>query len=88
METITKDQFYNLIMSCDAELHKLPEHIQSDIKSLRKCTKNGKAHLLLTHPHGQDEYFLEYVEVDMLCPEEITETTQYAKDNRGSLVAV
>jgi len=88
METITKEQFYNLIMSCDPELHKLPEHIQSDIKSLRSCTKNGKAHLLLTHPKGQDEYFLEYVEVDMLCEEEIAETKQHAKENSGSLIAV
>lgn len=88
METITKDQFYNLIMSCDAELHKLPEHIRNDIESLRGCTKNGKAHLLLTHPKGQDQYFLEYVEVDMLCPEEIKETCIHAKENRGSLVAV
>ena len=88
METITKDQFYNLIMSCDAELQKLPEHIQNDIESLRNCTKNGKAHLLLTRPHGQDKYFLEYVEVDMLCPEEISETMQHAKENRGRLVAV
>jgi hypothetical protein len=85
---ITKVQFYNLIMSCDAELHKLPEHIQNDISSLRDCTKNGKAHLLLTRPHGQDKYFLEYVEVDMLCPEEIAETKQHAKENRGRLVAV
>jgi len=88
METITKDQFYNLIMSCDAELHKLPKHIQSDIASLRNCTKNGKAHLLLTHPQGQDQYFLDYVEVDMLCPEEIAEAQQHAKENRGRLVAV
>ena len=88
METITKDQFYNLIMSFDAELHKLPEHIQSDISSLRNCTKNGKAHLLLTRPHGQDKYFLEYVEVDMLCPEEIAETTQHAKESNGHFIAV
>lgn len=88
METITKDQFYNLIMSCVAELHKLPEHIQSDIESLRSRTKNGKAHLLLTRPHGQDSYFLDYVDVDMLCPEEIKEIFVYAKENRGSLVAV
>ena len=88
METITKVQFYNLIMSCDAELHKLPEHIRNDIEALRDCTKNGKAHLLLTHPNGQDEYFLEYVEVDMLCDEEIAETKQYAKENRGRLIAV
>ena len=88
METITKVQFYNLIMSCDAELHKLPEHIQQDISSLRDCTKNGKAHLLLTHPKGQDEYFLEYVEVDMLCAEELKETRLHAKENRGSLIAI
>ena len=88
MEEITKVQFYNLIMSCDAELRKLPDHIQQDISSLRDCTKNGKAHLLLTRPRGQDKYFLEYVEVDMLCPEEIAETKQYAKENRGRLVAV
>ena len=88
MEEITEIQFYNLIMSCDAELHKLPEHIQQDISSLRDCTKNGKAHLLLTRPRGQDKYFLEYVEVDMLCPEEIAETKQRAKESRGRLVAV
>ena len=75
-------------MSCDSELHKLPEHIRNDIEALRDCTKNGKAHLLLTHPRGQDKYFLEYVEVDMLCPEEIKETCINAKENRGSLVAV
>ena len=88
MEEITKVQFYNLIMSCDAELHKLPEHIQQDISALRDCTKNGKAHLLLTRPKGQDKYFLEYVEVDMLCSEEIAETIQHAKENRGRLIAV
>ena len=88
METITKVQFYNLIMSCDAELHKLPEHIQQDIESLRDCTKNGKAHLLLTHPKGQDKYFLDYVEVDMLCTEEIEETILHAKENRGRLITI
>ena len=88
METITEIQFNNLISSPIAAILDLPEHIQSDIESLRKCTKNGKAHLLLTHPQDQDQYFLEYVEVDMLCPEEIAETQQHAKDNRGRLVAV
>ena len=88
METITKIQFFNLIMSCDPELRKLPEHIQQDISSLRDCTKNGKAHLLLTHPKGQDDYFLEYVEVDMLCDEEIEETRLHARENRGRLIAV
>lgn len=88
MEKITEVQFYNLIMSCDAEIHKLPEHIQQDISSLRDCTKNGKAHLLLTHPEGQDDYFLEYVEVDMLCAEEIEETRLHARENRGSLVVI
>ena len=88
METITKTQFDNLISSPTSEILRLPKHIQNDIETLRSCTKNGKAHLLLTHPHGQDEYFLEYVEVDMLCPEEIAETDQRAKENRGRLVAV
>ena len=88
METITKDQFYNLIMTCDSELHKLPKHIRNDIESLRNCTKNGKAHLLLTRPKGQDEYFLEYVEVDMLCKEEIEETRMHARENRGRFIAV
>lgn len=88
MEEITEIQFYNLIMSCDSELHKLPEHIQQDISSLRDCTKNGKAHLLLTHPRDQDKYFLEYVEVDMLCSDEIAETRRHAKENRGRLIAV
>ena len=88
METITEVQFYNLIMTCDPELRKLPEHIQQDISALRDVTKNGKAHLLLTHPEGQDEYFLEYVEVDMLCAEEIEETRLYARENRGRLVAI
>ena len=88
METITKVQFYNLIMTCDSELRKLPEHIQQDIKALRNCTKSGKAHLLLTHPKGQDEYFLEYVEVDMLCKEEIEETRLHARENRGRFIAV
>ena len=88
METITEVQFYNLIMSCDAELHKLPEHIQGDIASLRDCTENGKAHLLLTHPKGQDKYFLEYVEVDMLSDEEIEETRLHARENRGRFIAI
>ena len=88
METITKDQFYNLIMTCDSELHKLPEHIQQDISALRGCTKNGKAHLLLTRPKGQDKYFLEYVEVDMLCEEEIEETRLLARENRGRFIAI
>ena len=88
MEKITKVQFYNLIMTCDSEIHKLPEHIQQDIESLRDCTKNGKAYLLLTHPEGQDEYFLEYVEVDMLTPREMYETRLRARENRGRLVAI
>lgn len=88
METITKVQFYNLIMTCDTELRKLPEHIQQDIESLRDCTKNGKAHLLLTHPKGQDKYFLECVEVDELCDEEIAETRQHARENRGRFIAI
>tara|TARA_Y100001970_G_scaffold82192_2_gene104106 strand:- start:325 stop:591 length:267 start_codon:yes stop_codon:yes gene_type:complete len=88
METISKEQFYNLIMSCDEELLKLPEHIRQDIEALRDCTKNGKAHLLLTHPKGQDKYFLEYVEVDMLVDEEIEETHLYARENRGRLITV
>ncbi len=88
MESITKVQFYNLLMSCDSELLKLPEHIRNDIESLRDCTKNGKAHLLLTHPKGQDKYFLDYVEVDMLCSEEIEETILHAKENRGRLITI
>ena len=88
METITKVQFYNLIMTCDAEIHNLPEHIQQDISSLRDCTKSGKAHLLLTNPEWQDEYFLEYVEVDELCDEEIEETRLHARENRVCLVAI
>tara|TARA_B100001094_G_C18126879_1_gene770005 strand:- start:105 stop:371 length:267 start_codon:yes stop_codon:yes gene_type:complete len=88
MESITKIQFYNLIMTCDSELHKLPEHIRNDIESLRDCTHNGKAHLLLTHPKGQDKYFLDYVEVDMLCAEELAETRLYAAENRGRFIAI
>jgi len=88
MESITKVQFYNLLMSCDSELLKLPEHIRNAIESLRDCTKNGKAHLLLTHPKGQDKYFLDYVEVDMLCSEEIEETILHAKENRGRLITI
>tara|TARA_B100000035_G_C21004252_1_gene556438 strand:+ start:186 stop:452 length:267 start_codon:yes stop_codon:yes gene_type:complete len=88
METITKVQFYNLIMTCDSELHKLPKHIQQDISALRDCTKNGKAHLLLTYPKGQDKYFLEYVEVDMLSAEEIEETRLHARENRGRFIAI
>ena len=88
MEEITEKQFLNLIMSCDVEWYKLPRHIRNDIESLRACTKSGKAHLLLTWPRGQDKYFLEYVEVDMLSDEEIRETCIYAKENRGGLVAV
>jgi len=88
METITKDQFYNLIMTSDSELHKLPKHIQQDIAALKDCTRSGKAHLLLTRPKGQDEYFLEYVEVDMLCEEEIEETRLHARENRGRFIAI
>lgn len=88
METITKIQFYNLIMTCDSEIHKLPEHIQQDISSVRDCTKSGKAHLLLTHPKGQDEYFLEYIEIDELCAEELKEIRLHARENRGRLVAI
>jgi len=88
MEEITEKQFLNLIMSCDVEWHKFPRHIRNDVESLRKCTKNGKAYLLLTWPKGQDKHFLEYVEIDKLCPEEIKETCIYAKENRGGLVAV
>tara|TARA_B000000557_G_scaffold264643_1_gene270772 strand:- start:4505 stop:4771 length:267 start_codon:yes stop_codon:yes gene_type:complete len=88
MEKITKEQFFNLIMSCDPEIHKLPEYIREDINALRSCTKNNKAHLLLTHPRSSDEYFLEYVEVDMLCSEEIDEICRHAKENRGRLIAI
>ena len=88
MAPITKVQFYNLIMSCDSEIHKLPEHIRNDIESLRDCTNNGKAHLLLTHPKGQDRYFLDYVEVDELCAEELEETRRHAKENRGRFIAI
>jgi len=88
METITKVQFYNLIMTCDSELHKLPDHIRNNIASLRDYTKNGKAHLLLTHPKGQDEYFLDYVEIDELCDEEIEETRLHARENRGRFIAI
>lgn len=88
METITEIQFNNLIASPATEIPRLPAHIQSDISSLRDCTQNGKAHLLLTHPKGQDEYFLEFVEVDMLCSDEIAETRRHAKENRGCLIAV
>jgi len=88
METITKVQFYNLIMTCDSEIHRLPEHIRNDIESLRDCTKNGKAYLLLTHPKGQDKYFLEYVEVDELCDEEIKETRLHARENRGRFITI
>ena len=88
MVKITRSQFYNLIMSCDAEIHKLPEHVRQNISALRDLTKNGKAHLILTHPKGQDNYFLEYVEVDELSDEEIVETRVHAKENRGAFVAV
>ena len=88
MEEITKIQFNNLIASPDSEILRLPEHIRNDIESLRDCTKNGKAHLLLTHPRGQDKYFLEYVEVDMLCAEEIEETRLHARENRGRFIAI
>ena len=86
METITEIQFNNLISSPDAAILNLPEHIQSDIESLRRCTKNGKAHLLLTQ--YEDCFYLEYVEVDALCPEEIAETTQHAKESNGHFIAV
>ena len=87
MEIITKTQFDNLITQ-KTEILDLPKHILDDIKSLRKCTKNGKAHLLLTHPHDQNEYYLEYVEVDELCDEEIAETQLRAKENRGHFIAI
>jgi hypothetical protein len=90
METITEIQFNNLISSedPDSEIQRLPEHIRNDIESLRDCTESGKAHLLLTHPLGQDKYFLEYVAVDELCDEELAETLLRAKEDRGHLVAV
>lgn len=88
MQEITKIQFNNLIASPASEIPRLPQHIQQDISTLRKCTKNGKAHLLLTHPKGQDKCFLEYVEVDMLCDQEILETRLHAKENRGKMIAV
>ena len=88
METITEIQFNNLISSPTSEILRLPEYIRNDIESLRDCTKNGKAHLLLTHPKGQDKYFLEYVEVDELCDEEIEETRLHARENRGRLITV
>ena len=86
METITEIQFNNLVASPTSEIPRLPSHIQGDISSLRKCTKNGKAHLLLTQ-HG-DNFYLEYVEVDMLCPEEIAETKRHAKESNGHFIAV
>ena len=86
METITEIQFNNLVSSPTTEIPRLPSHIQDDISSLRDCTKNGKAHLLLTQ-HG-DDFYIEYVEVDMLCPEEIAETKQYAKESNGHFIAV
>ena len=88
METITKTQFDNLISSPTSEILRLPEHIQQDIASLRDVTKSGKAHLLLTQPKGQDQCFLEYVEVDMLSPREMYETRLHAQINRGVVIAV
>ena len=88
METITKVQFDNLISSPASEILRLPEHIQQSITSLRECTKSGKAYLLLTQPKGQDHCFLEYVEVDMLCPREMYETRLHAQINRGVVIAV
>jgi hypothetical protein len=86
METITEIQFNNLISSPDSAIINLPAHIQSDIESLRSCTKNGKAHLLLTQ--YEDCFYLEYVEVDALCPEEIAEANQRAKESNGHFIAV
>lgn len=88
MDQITEIQFYNLIMTCDSEIHKLPEHVQENITSIRDLTKNGKAHLLLIHPKGQDKYYIDYVEVDELSDEEIEETRLYARENRGRFIAI
>lgn len=85
MEEITEIQFNNLIASPSSEIPRLPEHIQQDISALRDCTKNGKAHLLLTQ--YEDSFYLEYVEVDMLCSEEIAETKQRAKKSNGCFIA-
>lgn len=86
METITEIQFNNLISSPASAIQSLPDHIQSDISSLRKCTQNGKAHLLLTQ--YEDNFYLEYVEVDALCPEEIAEAKQHAKESNGHFITV
>ena len=86
MEEITEIQFNNLVTSPASEIPRLPEHIQQDISALRDCTKNGKAHLLITQ--YEDNFYLEYVEVDMLCPEEIAETKQRAKESNGHFIAV
>ena len=71
MESITQTQFNNLLNSqIDPTL---PSHIQSDIEYIKT--------ILLTQ-HG-DEFFVEFIELDELCEEEIEETKA-----RGTLITI
>ena len=71
MESITQPQFNNLLKGqIDPTL---PSHIQSDIAYIKT--------ILLTQ-HG-DEFFVEFIELDELCEEEIEETKA-----RGTLVTI
>ena len=69
MESLTKAQFESLL---DCKLHPtLPAHIKSDIEYVKT--------VLLTAEGGR--YYVEYVELEELCDEEIKETM-----TRGHLI--
>ena len=71
MESITQTQFNNLLKGqVDPTL---PSHTQADINFIKT--------ILLTHQ--VDEFFVEFVEFDELCEEEIAETKA-----RGTLVTI
>jgi hypothetical protein len=92
MKAITKEQYLNLIrqsfLSKNSAIQSLPENIRNDIDSIRKSSKYNNVYLLLTHPEGQDKYFLDYVDVDNIKSREMYETELHAQVNRGCVVAV
>ena len=71
MESITQTQFNNLLKG--QVDHTLPSHTQADINFIKT--------ILLTHQ--VDEFFVEFVEFDELCEEEIAETKA-----RGTLITI
>jgi hypothetical protein len=92
MKTITKEQFLNLIrqsfLSKNSAIQSLPQKVRDDIDSIRAHSKYNNVYLLLTHPEGQDQYFLDYVDVDNMKAREMYETELHAQVNRGCIVAV